>query len=57
MIEIGPAFPDVANTPRMTATALPVFLTSSHPKVPNLILIPEEITDVSAYILGLRDHR
>ena len=57
MIEIGPAFPDVANTPGMTATALPVFFTSSHPKVPNLILIPEEITDVSAYILGLRDHR
>jgi mono/diheme cytochrome c family protein len=57
MIEIGPAFRDVANTPGMTATALRVFLTSSHPKMPNLILTPEEITDVSAYILSLRDHR
>src|SRR5271166_2188046 len=55
--EIGPAFRDVANTPGMTATALRVFLTSSHPKMPNLILKPEEIADVTAYILNLRDHR
>src|SRR5262249_4837711 len=57
MIEIGPAFPDVANSPGMTATALRVFLTSSHPKMPNLILTPEETADVTAYILSLRDHR
>jgi mono/diheme cytochrome c family protein len=55
--EIGPAFRDIAATPGMTATALKVFLTSSHPKMPNLILTPEEIADVSAYILSLRDHR
>ena len=55
-IEIGPAFGDIADTPGMTATALKVFLTSSHPKMPNLILTPEEIADVSAYILSLRDH-
>jgi mono/diheme cytochrome c family protein len=53
---IGPAFRDIANTRGMTATALRVFLTTSHPKMPNLILTPEEITDVSAYILSLR-HR
>jgi hypothetical protein len=41
----------------MTATALKVFLTSSHPKMPNLILTPEETADVAEYILGLRDHR
>ena len=35
---------------------LRVFLTTSHPKMPNLILTPEEIADVSAYILSLR-HR
>ena len=57
MIVIGPAFRDIANTPGMTATAIRVFLTSSHPKMPNLILTPEEIADVSAYILSLRDHR
>jgi cytochrome c len=38
MIDIGPAFRDIANTPGMTATAIRVFLTSSHPKMPNLIL-------------------
>jgi hypothetical protein len=41
----------------MTATALRVFLTSSHPKMPNLILTPEETADVIAYILSLREHR
>ena len=53
-IVIGPAFPDIANTRGMTATALLVFLTTSHPKMPNLILTPDEIADVSAYILSLR---
>ena len=55
--EIGPAFRDIANTPGMTATALRVFLTSSHRKMPNLMLTSEEIADVSAYILSLRNHR
>ena len=36
-IVIGPAFRDIANTRGMTATALRVFLTTSHPKMPNLI--------------------
>jgi mono/diheme cytochrome c family protein len=57
IIVIGPAFRNIANTPGMTATAIRVFLTSSHPKMPNLILTPEEIADVSAYILSLRDQR
>jgi mono/diheme cytochrome c family protein len=54
---IAPAFRDIANTPGMTATALRVFLTSSHPKMPNLILKPQQTADVIAYILSLRDHR
>jgi cytochrome c len=57
VIQIRPAFRDIANTPGMTATALRVFLTSSHPKMPNLILTPEETADVTVYILSLRDHR
>jgi mono/diheme cytochrome c family protein len=57
VIVIGPAFREIANTPGMTATAIRVFLTSSHPKMPNLILTPEEMADVSAFILSLRDHR
>ena len=55
LIVIGPAFRDIANTRGMTATALRVFLTTSHPKMPNLILTPEEIADVTAYILSLRN--
>ena len=55
LVVIGPAFRDIADTRGMTATALRVFLTTSHPKMPNLILTPEEIADVSAYILSLRD--
>lgn len=54
IIVTGPAFRDIANTPGMTAMALKVFLTSSHPKMPNLILTPEEAADVTAYILSLR---
>ena len=55
IVVIGPNFQDIANTKGMTATALRVFLTTSHPKMPNLILAPEQITDVIAYILSLRE--
>ena len=54
---IGPAFRDIANTPGMTGTALRVFLRTSHPKMPNLILTPEETEDAIAYILSLHGHR
>ena len=57
VVVIGPNFQDIANTKGMTATALRVFLTTSHPKMPNLILTPEQIADVSAYILSLREQR
>ena len=57
MVVIGPDFQDIANTKGMTATALRVFLTTSHPKMPNLILAPQQIADVSAYILSLRERR
>jgi mono/diheme cytochrome c family protein len=57
MLAIAPAFRDIANSPGMTATALRVFLTSSHPKMPNLILKPSQTADVIAYIISLRDRR
>jgi cytochrome c2 len=56
-IVIGPGFRDIANTLGMTATALRVFLTTSHPKMPNLILTPQQTADVIAYMLSLRDPR
>ena len=55
ILALAPAFRDSANTPGMTATALRVFLTSSHPKMPNLILKRGQTADVIAYILSLRD--
>jgi mono/diheme cytochrome c family protein len=53
-IVIGPAFAAIANTRGTTATSLRVFLLTSHPKMPNLILTPQEIDHVIAYILSLR---
>jgi hypothetical protein len=57
MFEIGPASRDVADTPGMTASALKVLLTSSDPKMPNLILTPEETENVAAYVPSLRHPR
>jgi mono/diheme cytochrome c family protein len=57
VVAIGPNFQDIGNTKGMTATALRVFLTTSHPKMPNLIITPEDTTDVIAYILSLREHQ
>ena len=57
VVVIGPNFQDIANTKGMTATALRVFLTTSHPKMPNLILTPEQIAEVTAYVLSLREHQ
>ena len=53
-IVIGTDFRRAANTRGMTATALRVFLTTSHPNVPNPILTSEQMADVIAYILSLR---
>ena len=53
LIAGAPAFRDIANTPGMTATALHVILTTSHRKMPNLLLKPEEMEDVIVYILSL----
>jgi mono/diheme cytochrome c family protein len=53
-IYIGPSFRNIANTPDTTAIALHVFLTTSHPKVPNPVVTSEQMADVIAYILSLR---
>jgi mono/diheme cytochrome c family protein len=53
-IFIGLPFRNIANTRGTTATALRVFLTTSHPKMPNPIVTPEQMADVVAYILSLR---
>jgi len=38
----------------MTALALLVWLRTSHPSMPNIILMPETADDIIAYILSLR---
>src|SRR6516162_3023109 len=52
-IAIAPDFQTIANTSGMTATA-PSRL-SPHPKMPNLILSPEQSADVISFVLSLRD--
>lgn len=50
----APTFRTIANVPGMTATALFVALRTPHREMPNLILAPEEMSDVIAYILTLK---
>ena len=56
-IAIGPDFQTIANTSGMTTTALRAFLQTPHPKMPNLILTPEQSADVIAFVLSLREQR
>jgi cytochrome c len=56
-IAIGPDFQTIANTSGITATALRAFLQTPHPKMPNLILTPEQSADVIAFVLSLGDRR
>ena len=53
----APAFKPVANTPGMTALALTVWLRTSHPTMPNLIIEPNDLDDVVAYITSLREKK
>ena len=51
----APAFPDLANTPRVTALSLRVFLQSPHDRMPDLHLGRDETDDIIAYILSLEE--
>ena len=53
----APAFKKIANTPGMTVTALTVWSRTVHPTMPNLIIDPNDMDDLIAYILGLRDRK
>jgi mono/diheme cytochrome c family protein len=50
-------FEEIANTRGMTALALKVWFQSPHPSMPNFILAPEEIDNLVAYILSLKEKR
>jgi mono/diheme cytochrome c family protein len=52
----APRFKDVANTSGMTPTAIMVWLQNSHhPTMPNLMIRGQELRNVTAYILSLKD--
>jgi len=53
LIEATP-FQEVANTPGMTELALSVWLQSSHPTMPNIILEQDDMRNVIAYIRSLK---
>lgn len=50
----GPSFRDVAEQPATTPLSLKVFLITSHPPMPNIILSKTEIDNLIAYIMSLR---
>jgi len=51
---VGPAFADIADSASITPTSLFVFLHSSHPPMPDIILSKQESADVIAYIMSLK---
>jgi cytochrome c553 len=50
----APRFKVVAEQRGMTATALTVWLQTSHPTMPNIIVEPQDMRNVVAYILSLK---
>jgi cytochrome c5 len=52
--ERAPPFKRIANIPGMSITALTVWSRTSHPTMPNLVIGPEDMDDLIAYILSLR---
>jgi mono/diheme cytochrome c family protein len=53
----APSFRDIAAQKSMTPMALRVFLQTPHHRMPDLHLSHDEIDDLSAYILSLRDKK
>jgi mono/diheme cytochrome c family protein len=51
----APPFNQIANTPGMSITALTVWSRTSHPTMPNLVIPPNDIDNLIAYIMSLRD--
>jgi mono/diheme cytochrome c family protein len=51
----APPFKQIANTPGMPITALTVWSRTSHPTMPNLVIPPNDMDNLIAYIMSLRD--
>lgn len=54
LLNTAPPFASVAKTRGMNAMALNVWLVTSHPTMPNIVLAPDTADDIIAYILTLR---
>jgi mono/diheme cytochrome c family protein len=54
---LAPPFKEIANTPGMSITALTVWSRSTHPMMPNLIIEPNDMDDLIAYMLSLKDRK
>jgi hypothetical protein len=50
----APSFASVASTPGLNGRALAVWLQTSHPTMPNLVITREDREGVIAYIMSLR---
>ena len=50
----APSFASVAKTPGMSGRALAVWMQTSHPTMPNLVIATEDRDNVIAYIMSLR---
>jgi cytochrome c len=50
----APDFLAIANQPATTELSLKVFLQTSHPTMPNLVLTPAQIDDLASYIISLK---
>jgi cytochrome c len=50
----APDFAAIANQPSTTALSIKVFLKTSHPSMPNLVISPEQADDLASYILSLK---
>ena len=51
----APSFERIANVPGMTSAALTAALRTSHETMPNVIIKGNDIGDLVAYILSLKD--
>ena len=50
----GPDFIAIANRTSTTALSLKVFMKTSHHRMPNLIITPDQADDLTNYILSLK---
>jgi mono/diheme cytochrome c family protein len=50
----APSFAAIGRMPSTTALSLGVYMRTSHPTMPNLVLSPAELDDVIAYVLSLK---